>query len=143
MRWWGEIASTLHHRSDREAGLLAEKLGDAAAKKYGATVFCSFLCDKFDPQRYDDTLKELCGVHSHVIPADDYVQHRLAVNRAIAEVVGDIKGPLLQSLASWKGIGCDVPSSQALLFWLRETMPERFEDVLARARHYQAGGESN
>ena len=139
VRWWGEMTSTLHHRhGNREAGLEAERLADAAAKKYGAKVFCSFLCDKFDAHGYDSTLKDLCCVHSHVIPASDYVRHRLAVNRAIAEVVGDIRGTLLQSLTSWKGLGCDLPSSQAMLFWLREALPEHFEAVLKRAKTYEA-----
>ena len=66
MRWWGEVTNTLNQAGNREAGLQAEKLGDAAAKKYGATVFCSFQCDRFDAQGYDDTLKDLCCVHSHV-----------------------------------------------------------------------------
>ena len=138
VRWWGEITNTLHHRhGNREAGLQAEKLGDAAAKKYGATVFCSFLADKYDSRGYDEILTDLCCVHSHVIPASDYVRHRLAVNRAIADVVGDIRGTLLQSLTSWKGLACELPSSQALLFWLRETLPEQFEAVLERAKLYQ------
>jgi len=136
VRWWAEMTNTLHHRGERKTGLLAEKLGNAAAKKYGATVFCSFLCDRFDCQGYDGVLRDLCCVHSHVIPADDYVRHRMAVNRAIAEVVGEIRGTLLQSLSSWKGFGCDLPSSQATLFWLRDALPERFEAVLERARTY-------
>jgi hypothetical protein len=141
VRWWGEVTNTLHHAGNPEAGLHAEKLGDAAARKYGATVFCSFLCDKFDAQGYDDVLHDLCCVHSHVIPAENYVRHRLAVNRAIAEVVGDIRGTLLQSLTSWKGLACDVPSSQALLFWVRETLPDHFDAVLERARIHQAQDE--
>ena len=65
------------------------------------------------------------------------MRHRLAVNRALAEVVGEIKGPLLQSLLSWKGLTCDLSSSQAILFWVRDAMPEHFHDVLARAKAYQ------
>jgi hypothetical protein len=65
------------------------------------------------------------------------VRHRLAVNRAIAEVLGEIRGPLLQSLLSWKGLGCDLPSSQAQLFWVRETLPERFEEVLSLVKAHQ------
>lgn len=142
VRWWGELTNTLYHRhGNREAGLQAEQLGDAAAKKYGATVFCSFMCDKYDSRGYDEILKDLCCVHSHVIPAPDYVRHRLAVNRAIAEVVGDIRGTLLQSLTSWKGLACELPSSQALLFWLRETLPDQFEAVLERARIHQREAE--
>ena len=138
VRWWGEITSTLCQRGQREAGLAAERAADEIAKKQGVKVLCPHLGDKYDPRAYDDTLMHLCCLHSHVIPAEDYARHRQAVNRAIAEVVGDIKGTLLQSLNSWRGLACDLPSSQAVLFWLRETLPEKFEAVLARARAYGA-----
>jgi hypothetical protein len=141
VRWWGEITSTLLQHGEREAGLRAERVADAAAKKHGVAVFCPFLGDRFDARRYDAVLKDLCCIHSHVIPAEDYVAHRLAVNRAIADVLGDIRGTLLQSLASWKGLPCELPSSQALLFWVRETLPEHFEAVLERARLYHSSGE--
>ena len=136
VRWWGEITSTLYQRGAREAGRLAEQLADTVAEKHGVTVFCSYLCDKYQAQSYDDVL-DMCCLHSHVIPAEDYVQHRLTVNRAIAEVVGDLRGSLLQSLTSWKAPECNLPSSQAALFWLRDTLPEKFEAVLERARSYQ------
>lgn len=138
VRWWGEVTSTLYQRGEREAGLAAEKAGDEIAKKHGVKILCPYLGDKYDPRAYDDTLMHLCSLHSHVIPAADYARHRQAVNRAIAEVVGDIRGTLLQSLNSWRGLACDLPSSQAVLFWLRETLPEKFEAVLARARTYGA-----
>lgn len=137
VRWWGEMSNVLHQQGNKQGALLAEELGDAAAKKYGISLFCSFLYDRFDPHGYDGILRDVCGKHSHVIPAEDYVRHRLAVNRAIAEVVGEIKGPLLQSLLSWKGLSCDLPSSQAVLFWIREAMPEHFHEVLSRAKAYQ------
>lgn len=137
VRWWGEISNVLHLEADRGAALAAEDLADGLAKKHRVTVFCSYLFDRFDPRGYDGMLREVCARHTHGIPADDYVRHRLAVNRAIAEVVGEIKGPLLQSLLSWKGLACDLPSSQALLFWVRDTLPEHFQDVLSRAKAYQ------
>lgn len=138
VRCWGEMTNMLHQRGDHDAALAAERVADAAAKKQGATVFCSFLCDRYDARAYEHALRELCCVHSHVVPAEDYVRHRLAVNRAIGEVIGELKGSLLQSLASWRGLPCSLPSSQALLFWVRETMPERFEAVLERARAHHA-----
>ena len=132
------MSDVLHQRGNTSAAIRDEELCDAVAKKHGAAIFCSLQCDRFDPAAYDGALKDVCCKHSHVIPAEDYVQHRLAVNRAIAEVVGEIKGPLLQSLLSWEGLSCELPSSQVLLFWLRDALPERFHDVLARAKAYQA-----
>ena len=137
VRWWGEMSNVLNQQGNERGALRAEELADAAAKKYGIRLFCSFLYDRFDPQGYGGMLRHMCDKHSHVIPAEDYVRHRLAVNRAIAEVAGEIKGPLLQSLLSWKGLACDLPSSQALLFWVREALPEHFHEILSRAKAYQ------
>lgn len=137
VRAWGEMSNHIYQHCGEKAALASERLSHAVAGQLGMRVLCSFHCDRFDPVGYEGILRDMCCEHSHVIPADDYVRHRLAVNRAIAEVVGEIRGPLLQSLLSWKGLSCELPSSQALLFWLRETMPERLAEVLSRARAYQ------
>lgn len=136
VRWWGEMSQQLHQAGNDRAALAAEELAAALARAHGCTILCSYCLDRFDARAYDGMLRDVCACHSHVIPAEDYVRHRLAVNRAVAEVIGEIKGALLQSLLSWKGLGCELPSSQALLFWVRDAMPERFQDVLVRARAY-------
>ncbi len=138
LRWWGEVANTLYQRGDRQGALDAEAWADAANRRCGARLFCSFLSDGLEARSYQPGLEDMCATHSHMIPADDYVQHRVAVNQAIAEVIGEIRGGLLQSLWSWQGPRCHLPSSQALLFWVRETLPEQFEAVLARVRAYEA-----
>ena len=135
VRWWGELVNLLHHRGELDAAMEVERVAGEAARSIGSPIFCSFLADRFDAGGYD-ALHRMCCAHTHAIPARDYVSHRLAVNRAIAEVVGELRGSLLQSLSIWRGPGCDQPSSQALLFWLRETLPEHFDAVLARARAY-------
>jgi len=135
-RWWGESGNFLNVQGNAKAALALEQLGATLARKHGVPILCSLFCDRFDPSGYHGILKEVCCTHTHVIPAEDYVRHRLAVNRAIAEIVGEIKGPLLQSLLSWNGLSCDLPSSQALLFWVQETLPEQFQLVLARAKAY-------
>lgn len=137
LRWWGEMSNVLYHHGDRESALRVEACGDALNRRYGGTLFCSFLSDGLEARAYEHGLRDMCATHSHLIPAEDYVRHRVAVNRAIADVVGEIRGPLLQSLWSWQGPQCHLPSSQALLFWLRETLPEKFEAVVAHARAYQ------
>jgi hypothetical protein len=75
-----------------------------------------------------------------VIPAADYAQHQATVDRAIAEVVGDIRAPLLMSLATWDEGPTMMPASQALVVWLKTHMPERFDAVLERARELEVAG---
>lgn len=138
VRWWGEISNVMRAHGNTRDALAAEDVADRVGKRHRVRLFCSYHLDRFDPAGYD-SLSDLCARHTHVIPADDYVRHRIAVNRAVAEVIGEIRGPLLQSLLSWQGPGCELPSSQALLFWLREAMPEDFPAVLARAREHHVG----
>jgi hypothetical protein len=137
LRWWAEIAPLMRDQGRVREALRLEELADLAVRRHGVRLLCSYRLDRFDPAAYGGFLEDTCCRHSHVIPAEDYVRHRLAVNRAIAEVLGEIRGPLLQSLLSWKGLGCDLPSSQALLFWVRETLPERFEEVLSLVKAHQ------
>jgi hypothetical protein len=138
VRWWGEMVNVLYVNGNPRGSTRLEEFFDEVAHEENIAIFCSFLMDKFDPKIYDEAFGNVCRTHSHVIPADDYAQHRMTVNRAVAEVVGDIKGPLLQSLVSWKGAATSLmPSSQALLLWVREHLPESFEPVLARARELE------
>jgi hypothetical protein len=141
VRWWGEMVNVLYVEGNPRASNRLEEFFDEVAHEESIAIFCSFLMDKFDPKIYSEAFGNVCRTHSHVIPCDDYVRHRLTVNRAIAEVIGEIRGPVLQSLISWQGASSLMPSSQALLVWLKHHMPEQFEAVLARARHIELGAE--
>ena len=137
VRWWGEMVNVLYVNGNPDGSNYLEELFDEVASEENIAIFCSFLMDKFDPKIYDEAFGQVCCTHSHVIPADDYAQHRVIVNRAVADVIGDIGGPLLQSLASWQYQRALMPSSQSTLLWVREMMPERFASVLARARELE------
>lgn len=134
VRWWGEMVNCLYVDGNIRGSNRLEEFFDEVAHEESIAIFCSFLMDKFDPKIYDEAFGNVCRTHSHVIPADDYVRYRLTVNQAIADVIGDIRGALLQSLMSWQDTPSTMPSSQALLMWVREHMPGQFEPVLARAR---------
>ena len=137
VRWWGEMSNVFNQLGLREAMIADEDIGDAVARKHGVSLLCSFQCDRFDAASYDG-LHEVCRRHSHVIPGVDYDLSRAAVNRAIADVIGDIEGPKLRSLLAWQAPACALPSWQALLFWVRDAMPERFAAVLSAAKSHHA-----
>ena len=137
VRWWGEMVNCLYVDGNAAGSNRLEQFFDEVAHEENIAIFCSFLMDKYDPKIYEEAFGHVCSTHSHVIPADDYARHRMTVNRAVAEVVGEIKGPLLQSLVSWKGATSLMPSSQVLLLWVRAHLPHCFEPVLARARELE------
>ncbi|HEX4333546.1 MAG TPA: MEDS domain-containing protein [Usitatibacter sp.] len=137
VRWWGEMVNVLYVDGNPRGSNHLEQFFDQVAHEEQVAIFCSFLMDKFDPKIYDEAFGHVCCTHSHVIPANDYSAYGAAVNCAIAEVIGEIRGPLLNKLMSWQGAPTLMPSSQALLLWVREHFPSKFEDVLAHAREHE------
>ncbi len=137
VRWWGEMVNVLYVNGNGAGSNRLEELFDEVAHEQSIAIFCSFLMDKFDLRIYDEAFTNICRTHRHVIPAEDYASHSEAINRAIAEVIGEIKGPLLRSLMSWAGAPSMMPSSQAMLLWVKESLPFHFPEVLARAHQHE------
>lgn len=136
VRWWGEMVNVLYVDGNKRGSHRLEQLFDEVAHEQSIAVFCSFLMDKYDPRIYAEDFGNVCRTHSHVISAESDESHKEAVNRAIKEVIGEIKGPLFRSLAMWNGMPCVMPSAQALLLWVKETLPMHFQEVIRRARAY-------
>ncbi|HEX4195631.1 MAG TPA: MEDS domain-containing protein [Stellaceae bacterium] len=136
VRWWGEMVNVLFVDGNGKASNRLEQFFDEVAHEEVIAIFCSFLMDQYDPLIYDEAFVNVCQTHSHLIPTEDYVAHRAAVDRAIAEVVGPIKGRLLGALTSWSGEISGMPSSQAMLLWAKDALPRHFPEILARAKRY-------
>lgn len=137
VRWWGEMVNVLYVDGNPRGSTQLEEFFDEIAHEENIPVFCSFLMDRFDSRIYEEAFGNLCRTHSHVIPAADYAQHQATVDRAIADVIGDIRSPLLKSLATWDEGPTTMPAAQTLVLWLKKHMPERFDAVLARARELE------
>jgi len=137
VRWWGEMVNVLYVNGNPQGSHRLEEFFDEVAHEERIAIFCSFLMDKFDPKIYDEAFGNVCRTHSHVVPADDYVRHRNVVNQAIHDVIGEIRGSVLRSLLAWRGASALMPSSQAMLLWVKDCMPEHFVPVLARARELE------
>jgi hypothetical protein len=137
VRWWGEMVNVLYVNDNPKGSTRLEEFFDEVAHEQRIAIFCSFLMDKFDPKIYDEAFGNVCRTHSHVVPADDYARHRQVVNQAVHDVIGEIRGPVLHSLLAWNGASSLMPSSQAMLLWIKDCMPEQLAPVLARARQLE------
>lgn len=137
VRWWGEMSNVFNQLGKKDAVAIDEQIGDDVCRKHNVALLCSFQIDSFSPASYEGALQTLCRHHEHVMPAVDDARQRSAVNQAIVDVIGDIEGRRLQSLLTWKPPACHLPTWQALLFWVRDTMPDQLPAVLAAARKYQ------
>jgi hypothetical protein len=137
VRWWGEMVNVLYVDGNPRASTRLEELFDEVAHEHTIAIFCSFLMDKYNPAIYESDFLNVCRTHSHVIPSRDYDAHRDAVNHAIRKVIGEIKGPLYRSYVTWSGAPSMMPSSQAMLMWVKDALPQHFHEVLAQARAHE------
>jgi len=139
VRWWGEMVNVLYVQGNGRGSTRLEELFDEVAHEEQIAIFCSFLMDKYDKNIYDGPLGDVCRTHANLIPTDDYGRHRESVDHAVSEVFGSLDGEFIRSLGSARSLSpTGMPSSQALLLWLKQAVPSKFEEVLDRARSYEA-----
>jgi hypothetical protein len=140
VRWWGEMVNVLWERGNAAASMALEDLFDQLAHEQEIAIFCSFLMDNFDGEVHTRMLPRLGQNHSHLIPVQNYSRLEHAVADALREVVGPVEASVLQKkLLAHYAPPLAMPPSQALLFALRQVLPDVADAVLQRSgRLYRA-----
>jgi hypothetical protein len=134
VRWWGEMVNVLWERGNATASMALEDLFDQLADEQEIAIFCSFLMDNFDGEVHTRMLPRLGENHSHLIPVENYIRLERAVADALREVVGAVEASVLESkLLERYTPPFKMPSSQALLFALRQVVPDVADAVLQRS----------
>jgi hypothetical protein len=134
VRWWGEMVNVLWERGNVSASMALEDLFDQLAHEQEIAIFCSFLMDNFDGEIHTRMLPRLGQNHSHLIPVQDYTRLERAVADALRETVGPVEASVLEKkLLEDYAPPFAMPSSQALLFALRQALPDVAGAVLQRS----------
>jgi hypothetical protein len=134
IRWWGEMVNVLWERGNVTASMALEDLFDQLAHEEEIAIFCSFLMDNFDGDVHARMLPRLGENHSHLIPVENYLRLERAVADALRETVGPVEASVLEKkLLENYAPPFAVPPSQALLFALRQALPEVAAAVLQRS----------
>jgi hypothetical protein len=134
IRWWGEMVNVLWERGNATASMALEDLFDQLAHEQEIAIFCSFLMDNFDGEIHTRMLPRLGENHSHLIPVEDYGRLETAVADALREVVGPVEAGILEKkLLEHYTPPFKMPASQALLFSLRQVLPQVADAVLHRS----------
>ena len=134
VRWWGEMVNVLWERGNATASMALEDLFDQLAHDQEIAIFCSFLMDNFDGEVHTRMLPRLGENHSHLIPVENYVRLERAVADALRDVVGTVEASVLENkLLEGYAPPFKMPSSQALLFALRQVVPDVADAVLQRS----------
>lgn len=131
VRAFCEMVNLLWQRGERGAALRLEVLWSHLLKVQDLSLCCAY---RIDGLAEDSALQEVCGMHSHLIPARDYEELEESVNRAAESLVGPRIAVLLHLLARARRLPTDMPDAEATVLWMKEHMPVTAGKLLSRAR---------
>ena len=135
VRAFGEMVELLRHR-DLAATWELERLWDTRLGERDMALLCGYSLDVFDPRIYRGVVQQVAGVHSDLVPVDDYARFERAVGRAYAEVFGggadadDLRRTFLDNYTG----PAAMPDSAAAILALSELVPGTVSAVLDSAR---------
>jgi hypothetical protein len=137
IRVFGEMVDLLCLRGERDAAFALEDLWNRLARKRNFSLLCGYQLDVFDRVSQTTTLPGVCRRHTHVQPAFDSTRLAVAVDRALAEILGEGEAGKVYLLVAEEARRRRISVAQLALMWVSANMPVTADRILASARaHY-------
>lgn len=133
IRAFGEMVNLLSEEGRPEAAIAVEELWNELARTRSFSLLCGYRLDLFDRVAQSSPLPEICRVHSHVRPAEDYNRLHRAVDAALEETLGPLAGKVY-ALMGTEMRESHAPMAQVALMWVSANMPALADRILATAR---------
>ena len=138
-RIFGEMVDLLWKSSQPSATVILELLWNSLAAERRFALLCGYELDVFDRETQVGALPNVCRLHSHIRPAQNYARFARAVDSALDDVLGRDEAGKIYVLLSAEIRAARVPLAQLILMWVSENMPALSSSILARAKmHYAA-----
>lgn len=140
-------ASGVHAYGDMVGELWKAKRFGAAARLEGYwndlqrsidfDLFCGYPVDVFNGEFEPGAVDALLRAHTHLLPSSPNGDLESALHRAFTELVGPTDDKLAAQIKEiQRPAWASVPDAEAMILWLRQSMPERAPAILARAELY-------
>jgi hypothetical protein len=135
IRAYGEMVGLLWKGGDYAAAVQLEQLWNDLLKLSDVSLFCAYPIDVLSPEFQAGKVDALLCAHTHLLPVDAALEG--ALNRAMDEVLGGRVDDVRRSMQTnrrpaWGAI----PKAEALLLWLRNSLPGSADEILRRTRQY-------
>lgn len=135
IRAYGEMVGLLWMAGERAAAVRLEEFWNSLLHRSNIRLFCAYPIDVFGDEFRVEHVDALLCAHTHMVPIDDDLE--FALNRAMNEVLGDRVARIRTLIKtnhrpSWG----EVPSSEAIILWLRNNLPGSAGEIMDLARKY-------
>ena len=133
LRAYGELVGMLWSEGRAEVAARIEKFWNELLRADGFSLFCAYPVDVFGADFGSSRMDEVLCAHTQLLPS------RPGIERAIDQAIGEVLGEHAESIrplmrVNHRPASADVPRGEAMILWLRNNLPERAEEILARAR---------
>ena len=132
LRAYGEMVGVLWRAGQRTADVLLEEYWNRLLEFGTIALFCGYPIDILGPGIDAATIEPLLCSHTRVVSHGGASLER-ALERAVTEVLGAADRPQAGPAATRAAL----PNAEATVLWIRRTLPDRADEILERARHYQ------
>jgi hypothetical protein len=140
LRAYGEMVGLLWSAKEFPAAIRLEQLWNSLRATTPFDLFCAYPIDVFDKDFDVGIMDALLCAHTHLLPSGADAALQAALERAIGESHG--VSPLAvdrRLVKSANQVWATLPDPEATILWLRARVPEKADEILAKARaYYQA-----
>lgn len=134
IRAYGELVDVLWRHGARAESERLEEYWNRLLERRRIDLLCGYHADDpFARDLYLDLVPRVCRTHQAVTLAADEERLRVAVDGALARLLGPADASLVYERAAARD-GASLPPTQLVLSWLSAHMPRTAESVLAEAR---------
>jgi hypothetical protein len=137
LRAYGEMVGVLWKTRQFPAAIRTEQLWNKLQRSISFTLFCAYPIDVFDKHFDVGVVDALLCAHTHLLPSATNGDLEAAIHRAMAEVLGSAARELRPTTnGGYRAAWAAMPRAEAVILWLRHDLPDRADEILARARRY-------
>jgi hypothetical protein len=135
VRAYGELVALLWSAGKYSAAIRVEKFWNKLRESNSFSLFCAYPIDIFGSEFQIGGLDAILSTHTHYLPAGTNQDLENAVDQSMNEILGR-RAEGLRSLikANSQPSWATIPRAEATILWLRNSLSDEAEEILARAR---------
>jgi hypothetical protein len=137
LRAYGEMVGILWKGRQFAAAIRLEQFWNKLLEHSSFSLYCAYAIDVFGKEFQVANLDGVLCAHTHLVPSQPNGNLETALQLAMDEILGEnadeLRLVIKQNLHPGWAI---MPNAEAMVLWLRNNLPARADDIIARARHY-------
>jgi len=133
LRAYGEMVGLLWNTGKYSGAIRLEKFWNKFLESNSFSLFCAYPIDVFGSEFQIGGLDAILRAHTHFVPAGMDLEN--AVDQSMNEILGR-RAEGLRSLikTNFQPSWASMPRAEATILWLRNSLSDEAEEILARAR---------